>query len=86
MSNHAQIDDNISRGFDAGNYANAYETTDYDSAIARLSPNRSAEYVAAFTLGFFSSYEENEIGSDLETYLEALQLVGARAKELGSAL
>ena len=76
----------IHRGYDAGNYANAYETTDYERAIAKLSPNRSATYVAAFTLGFFGSYSPAEMGSHLEAYHEALALVGKRAKELGIAV
>jgi hypothetical protein len=62
---------NVTRGFEAGNYANAYETTDLQTALAKLSPNRSAEYVAAFTLGFFSSYSLGEMGSDVEAYREA---------------
>ncbi len=73
----------ISRGFDAGNYGNAYDSTDYEQALAKLSMNRSAEYVAAFTLGFFSSYEIDEMGEHAETYLEALALVGKCAAELG---
>lgn len=79
-------DDQISRGFSAGNYANAYETTDYDRAIASLSPNRAKAYVAAFTLGFFGSYEPHEMGSHLEAVQEAWALVGKRAKEIGIAV
>lgn len=80
-----RTDEQISRGFDAGNYANAYETTDYDRALASLSMNRSAAYKAAFTLGFFGSYEPHEMGSHLEAVQEAWALVGKRAKELGIA-
>jgi hypothetical protein len=76
----------IHRGYDAGNYANACETTDYERAIAKLSMNRSATYCAAFTLGFFSSYTAGEIGSHLEAYHEALALVGEQAKALGIAV
>lgn len=61
----------VSLGFDAGNYANAYETQDYDKAIASLSPNRSPAYVAAFTLGFFSTYELSEMGAHWEAYRQA---------------
>lgn len=61
----------LSLGFDAGNYANAYQEGDYSEAIAKLSMNRPAEYVTAFTLGFFSSYELSEMGSDVEAYQEA---------------
>ena len=61
----------LTYGFAAGNYANAYETTDLSEALAKLSMNRSAEYVAAFTLGFLSSYSLGEMGSDVEAYREA---------------
>jgi hypothetical protein len=78
--------DAISRGFDAGNYANAYETTDYEHALASLSPNRSDHYVAAFTLGFFSSYERDEMGDGVDAYDDAMALVGARMRLLGIAI
>lgn len=81
-----RTDDQISRGFAAGNYANAYETTDYDRALASLSMNRAKPYVAAFTLGFFGSYEPHEMGSHLEAVVEAYALVGKRAAELGIAV
>ena len=79
-------DTDISRGFHAGNYANAYETECLDTALAKLSMNRSPEYVAAFTLGFFGSYELDEMGAHADTYLDALALVGNRAKALGIAI
>lgn len=51
----------MSRGFSAGNYANAYETTD-------LSETDYHEYQpharAAFVLGFFGTYTLGEIGGD----------------------
>lgn len=78
-------DDQIIRGFEAGNYANAYETTDYDRALARLSPNRSKEYVASFTLGFFSSYELGEVGVHSDALSDAYALAGERVEELGIA-
>lgn len=78
-----KLDAIIHRGFEAGNYANAYETEDYAEALAKLSSNRSGEYVAAFTLGFFSSHEAHEMGADFDTYLEALALVGKRAAAPG---
>lgn len=77
-------DTELSRGFDAGNYAAAYETTDYSEAIAKLSMNRSDEYVAAFTLGFFSSYEHHEMGEHEGTYRDAYgSAAGKRCVELG---
>lgn len=51
----------MSEAFSAGNYANAYETTD-------LSETDYHEYQpharAAFVLGFFGSYSLSEIGGD----------------------
>lgn len=77
-------DTELARGFDAGNYANAYETTDYDAALARLSMNRTEAYVVAFTLGFFSSYEPSEIGEHEQTFTIALMSEhGRRCVELG---
>jgi len=43
-------DQTLSLGFAAGNYAAAYETSDFNQAIASLSPNRSLTYVQAFTV------------------------------------
>jgi hypothetical protein len=81
---NVDLDTVLSRGFDAGNYAAAYETTDYDDAIARRSMNRCAAYVAAFTLGFFGSCEPHEMGEHEDTYREALASEhGKRCVELG---
>lgn len=70
---------NVARGFDAGNHANAYETQDYERALAKLSPNRPPEYVAAFTLGFFSSYSLDEIpAGNREAFDAAYQSEGGK--------
>lgn len=82
----SRLDDQISRGFDAGNYANAYETTDLGKALAGLSMNRAKAYVAAFTLGFLADRSDAEMGSHAEAYTEAFSLVGPRALELGIAV
>jgi len=50
----------ISLGFDAGNFANAYETTSYSKACHKLG-RRSNNFLIGFTAGFFSSYETHEI-------------------------
>jgi hypothetical protein len=84
MSKRTDLD--ISRGFDRGNYCAAYETTDLELALAKLSMNRAPEYTAAFTLGFFSTYERSEMGSHVDAYDDAMALVGARARELGIAI
>lgn len=75
--NMKNIDRDISNGFDAGNYANAYETQDYEHALAKLSMNRTSEYVAAFTLGFFSSYELDEMGEHGEPTITSANLPGS---------
>lgn len=48
----------ISRAFDRGNYANAYESTDLKSFNLNAMP---AHMRVAFVLGFFGSYTLNEI-------------------------
>lgn len=74
----------VSEGFDAGNYANNYETTDLGVALSRLSMNRSEAYRAAFTLGFFASHEPHEMGEHELAYRNALQSdAGQRCIELG---
>lgn len=57
----------ISRAFDRGNYANAYESTDLDDFD--LDDMREHER-AAFVLGFFGSYALDEIVSEREIYDE----------------
>lgn len=60
--------ESISRGFSHGNYANAYETQDVDVMLAKIR-NRSQAFRDAAVLGFFSSYELDEIpGSDRDTF------------------
>ena len=56
----------MSRAFYAGNYANAYETTDL--LACEEIEDMSEHERAAFVLGFFGSYERSEMGSDVETY------------------
>ena len=78
------LDDNeLHRGFDAGNFANAYETDRYDRAIGGQE-DESPEYQAAFTLGFFASYEEHERYEHADAYGEALASpAGQRCLQLG---
>ena len=65
----------VSNGYDAGNYCNAYECSDLETALGRMEARdawRSANvapihrewYRAAFILGFFASYENHEIPAD----------------------
>ena len=62
----------ISRGYDHGNFANAYETTSYTRALRSLTGARrkSNNFVIGFTAGFFSSYEDTEIP---EMWLDAVK-------------
>lgn len=69
----------LSRGFSAGNYCNAYETDDLDTALSWLDAecddetddDYSEAYRAAFVVGFFATYALHEIpGSDRETFDE----------------
>jgi hypothetical protein len=59
-----------SRGFDRGNYGNAYESRDWDSWYSENcgTPSEFAEFADAYRagllLGFFASYEITEIGDD----------------------
>lgn len=50
----------MSRAFDAGNYANAYETQHLGNALAQ-SRYTTEHTRAAFVLGFYGSYELHEI-------------------------
>lgn len=80
----------VSRGFDAGNFANAYETENYSKALRGLKLPRAVDgsrlpreledaYRAAFTLGFFGTYELHEMGSHVEAYREAYFSEGGKA-------
>jgi hypothetical protein len=68
----------FSLGFDAGNYANAYETTDLAIAILSSDPSDTSDaYCAGLVLGFYSSYELDEIpATDLDAYETALAEYG----------
>ncbi len=79
------FDHQLSSGFDAGNHANAYDTTDLDEALAVLSPNRSPAFLAAFVLGFYSSFEQAEVPcTHAQAFAEALASdAGRRCVELG---
>jgi hypothetical protein len=87
---HERLGEVVSRGFDRGNFANAYETQDYETALESLDMPRAIggsrlpralqdAYRAAFTLGFFGSYELHEMGSDVEAYREAYFSEGGKA-------
>jgi len=76
----------LSHGFDAGNYCNAYETQDIEDALVmRDVRDHSKAYRNAFILGFFSSYELHEIpGMDQHRLIDAYHSEdGTRVLELG---
>lgn len=66
----------VSRAFDRGNYASAYESGDLDS----FDLDEMSDYErAAFVLGFFSSHTLDEIGSeDREVFDECYHSLAGR--------
>lgn len=79
----AAHDTELVRANNAGSYAAAYKTEDYAVAIGHCA--ESAEYRAAFILGFFDTYEFHQIPEEhREEYVEAAASpVGRRLAELG---
>lgn len=61
----------LSDGFDAGNYANAYETGDYETAVKAINGSNGF-YRIGHLLGFFSTYAPLEVpdaqGDEVEHY------------------
>jgi hypothetical protein len=97
----------LSSGFSAGNYANAYTSTDLDTAWERfelseeakaeednedypeaIDPLTKASFRAAFVIGFFGSYEPDEIqdSEQKDEYDAAMVAWGERMKHLGIAV
>lgn len=63
----------LSHGFDRGNYANAYETTDYETFLNNLPEDESFvkhHYRIGCLLGFFSSYEIHEVPYEYQEMVE----------------
>lgn len=52
------------RGFDRGNYGNAYESNDWDTWYANNCGTYPKAYRDGMLLGFFSSYELDEIDDE----------------------
>lgn len=62
----------VRHGFDHGNYANAYDTEDCADMLDAIDPKASKDYRNAAIVGFFASYELNEIpGAARGTHDEA---------------
>ena len=80
------LDTELSHGFAAGNYANAYETENLEVAMqSRRVFEKSEAYRTACILGFDGSYELHEIPAvRREEFDEAYHSdYGARLLELG---
>lgn len=90
MSNgrHGREDDLLSRGFDAGNYANAYTSENLSKAWRfHNALTKDPAYRAAFVIGFFSSYETHEVpGVHRDELIEAERTYGQRMRDLGIAV
>jgi hypothetical protein len=74
----------VSHAFDAGNYASAYVSEDLDTAWDAYQKEDgdhvvSEEYKPAFIMGFYSSYEAEEM-PDAEEY------AAAEASDVGQAV
>lgn len=89
-----RIDDALSQGFSAGNYANAYTSNDLQAALEvlddeprELNGGETREaFRAAFMIGFFSSYEDDEMSDeDREHHDEAYNAWAARMMQIGIA-
>ena len=74
---YTDVDDatQFSRGYDRGNYGNAYESGDWETWAERNElSERSQPYQEGMVLGFFSSYELHEISDeDVRDQVEALR-------------
>jgi hypothetical protein len=75
----------ISKGFDRGNYANAYETEDFEIAEDKIN-GATGFYRLGFIVGFFSSYELNETPEEYRDALEHARGVLRAMPELGIAI
>lgn len=80
MTDHQKRD--LAYGFNAGNYAHAY-----DGNKAARARRDTPEFQAAFIIGYYSSYEPHEIpADDLEDVMSALYEFGEDMEELGIAI
>lgn len=75
MPSHSE---SYSRGFDHGNYGNAYETSDWEAFVMGRHAETpegldETEYRAGMLLGFFSSYEIHEIPGEVADEVERLR-------------
>ena len=91
MSRH---DQDLSLGFDAGNYSAAYDGLSLEAGLEKARAEGklalvdadvdSEAYRVAFVLGYLSTYDLSEMVEDREAYLEAIGSEhGRRCIELG---
>lgn len=87
------VNDILHRGFDAGNYANAYVSENYATAWRKVKKETHNQglaskpaFKAAFIIGFFSSYETSEVGSLAEKLIEAENEYGNAMRNIGIAV
>lgn len=92
------INDALSHGLHAGNYASAYVSEDFETAKehceaedhneefvgAKAPPEVREAWEAAFIIGFFGSYETHEVDSDhTDALIEATNKWGQKIRDLG---
>lgn len=79
--------DALSQGFDAGNYAAVYISEDLDFAKGNdkeFQENDSEAYRAAYIIGFFSSFHQDEIPSDhIDEWRAAMASHGVAMRDAG---
>lgn len=84
----------LSRGFDAGNHASAYDSEDFDTVWREeeekqggFSGEERHAYFAGFIVGFFSSFEDSEIADEelLDMLRDEAATFAPLAKHVGIA-
>ena len=96
MKLSTRIATSLSRGFDAGNFANAYTSEDFGARSVQTELTRALfvrrareqeAFRAGFVLGFFASYEDHEIPSEhFESFEEARSEWADHARSIGIAI
>jgi hypothetical protein len=65
--------DAFERGYDAGNYASAYDANDVEEAWDAYGLGLGIDIYEGFVLGFFSSYELDEIPEEHQGEVASLR-------------
>jgi hypothetical protein len=87
--NPSEVDDaidfavQVSHAFDAGNYAAAYESQDMEEAWEKHDSKIPAKFKPAFIMGFYSSYELDEMEDPDEYFQAEHSKVGQAVLEAG---